>query len=169
MEVIGQLADGRGFPNAVDPHHQNYSRMSADTSTPPIVFQHFRRTLFQKGKHVLCTADFFAFCCFADLIDQLFGGFHAHISGEQDHLQFFQKILVYFGRHTDQFADTIRKVLPGFCQAGFQRFKKAHEITSFHRFFALRHLSYYTASVAFLLIMKGLVSDLTQIHTFSLT
>ena len=94
MVVIGQLANRGGLTDAVHTYYQDHGGPGGDAHPLSVVVEQVRHRLFQERQYFLSILDCPVLGRCADGPDQFVRSLDAHISGQKDHLQLVQEIII---------------------------------------------------------------------------
>ena len=94
-ELGRKFPDGRRLTHPIDSHYKVYFRMMGNIFLS-IFCQHIHHRFFHKRHHFIRTADHTFRHTAPNLPHQIIGGAHAKITGEKNHLQIFQKVIINF-------------------------------------------------------------------------
>ena len=96
LEIFGQFADRRGFACAVDTGKHNHERLLGFRQDQRLLqrLNQIVQRIFQCAAQFVAVFEAFEADTVAHVFHQVFGGFHAHIAGNQHGFQLFVQILV---------------------------------------------------------------------------
>ena len=96
LEVFGEFADRRGFTRAVDTGKHNHERLPGFRQDQRFLqrLNQVVQRIFQRTAQFVAVFEAFEADTVAHVFHQVFGGFHAHIAGNQHGFQLFVQVLV---------------------------------------------------------------------------
>ena len=126
MKLAGELADGRGLAHAIHADNEDDFRMVRILLIDGIILQKLLHSLFHEGHDFIGIVDRAFGDTAADLSHQVVRGAHADVSGEQDHFQIFQEIIVDLRIADDDALDIADEALFRAGESPFDLIKKSH-------------------------------------------